>query len=77
MSDLICSMIILFATCELADRISTEFDDINDMVNKLDWYSFPVTIQKTLPLIIMNTQKSVGFVCFGSILCNRDTFKKV
>ena len=71
------TFVLLFASCELAGRMSIEFDDINDQINRFDWYLFPHEMQQLLPIIMANTQQEVGFECFGSILCNRDTFKKV
>lgn len=75
--DLFLTVPILFACCELAGRMSCEFDDIKDLIGQFDWYLFPLKIQQTLPVVIMNEQEPVGFACFGSFMCNRDTFKKV
>lgn len=69
--------ILLFASCELVGRISQEFNDICDMVDQFDWYRFPCEMQKILPIIMMSTQQPVEFECFGSIACNRETFKRV
>ena len=67
----------MFVTCELAGRMSNEFDDINDSIGQFDWHSFPLKMQKILPTIIQNAQQPVGFECFGSVMCNRETFQKV
>lgn len=67
----------IFITCELCQRISNEFDEINDMIGQFHWYCFPIEINRMLPMILMSTQQTVVFECFGSITCNRETFKKV
>ena len=67
----------LFAPCELADRMSSKFDEINYLVNQLDWYPFSYDMNKMLLIILINARKEVGFQCFGSCVCNRDTFRKV
>lgn len=68
---------VLFVSCELSGRMSTEFNDINDLVDRFDWYLFSHAMKKMLPLIMANAQEEVGITCFGRIMCNRDTFKKV
>ena len=57
--------------------MSIEFDDINDLINQFDWYSFPLKMQQMLPFILANAQQPVGFECFGSFACNRELFRKV
>lgn len=74
---LLCTLIILYSSCELAGRMSIEFVKINDKIDQLDWYLLPIEMQQLLPIIMANAQQTVGFVCFGSLLCNRETFKKV
>lgn len=70
-------VIFLLILCELPDRISTEFDDLNDMIDRFDWYLLPLEIKKLLPMVMMNTQKSFGLTYFGSYRCNRESFRKV
>lgn len=68
---------ILFAACELGERlgnIGIVFD--NELVQS-DWYLFPMDIQKMLPMMIINTQKPFVAKCFGSVACTRRQFKKV
>lgn len=67
-------IVLLFTSCELAGRMSNEFDDINDIVDQFDWHLFPLETQRILPIIMANAQQPFGFKCFGSYLCNRDTF---
>lgn len=75
--ELLLTLMCLFTTCELSGRLSCEFDDINDRINEFNWYSFPLEMQRLLPIIMANTQQPVDFYCFGSSKCNRDTIKKV
>lgn len=63
--------------CELAGRVGNEFGDIDAKIGQFKWYLFPHKIQQLLPIIIINAQQEVGFECFGSMLCNRETFKRV
>lgn len=75
--ELLGTFTFLFVPCELAGRISSRFEDINDLITQFDWYLFPQEVKQTLPLIMIISQQEVGFTCLGSFLCNRATFKKV
>lgn len=67
----------LFIACELCQRICLAFEDCNDMINQFEWYSFPATIQQMLPMTLNFIQQPVEIKCFGSITCDRETFKYV
>lgn len=47
------------------------------MIDALDWYIFPIEMQKMLPTILIEAQQLVALECFGSILCSREVFKQV
>lgn len=68
---------MLFAPCEIFQRISNAFDEISATVEQLSWYRYPKDIQQTLPMVFMATQQPIEFECFGSISCNRKTFTMV
>lgn len=67
----------IFIACELCERVSNAYSEIDDAVNHINWHLFPIEIQKMLPTIIINTQKPIVFECFGSICFSRETFKNV
>lgn len=66
-----------FFACDIGQRISNAFNEINDVIGKFDWYLFPNELQKLLPIIIHFAQLPVEMKFFGSIACNRDSLKKV
>lgn len=68
---------VVVAICELGQRLTNAFEEINDEIWQMDWYLFPSQIQRMLPTIMNLTQKKVAFKCFGSIAGSRETFKKV
>lgn len=68
---------LVFTVCELCQRISKSFLKINAIVDQLNWYLFPKNVQKMMLIISIMVQQSVDVECFGSIACNRDTFKRV
>lgn len=71
------SLLVVFLVCELGQRASDSFTKISYTIDEFDWHLFPYEIQKLLPTILIVTQKLVAQECFGSILCSRNTFKKV
>lgn len=72
------SMGLSFLACELGQRITNAFDDIDDVLRiELNWYSLPNKVRKMLPIILINTQEVVALHCFGSILCSRESFSNV
>lgn len=69
--------ILVFISCELAGRVGNEFEEIGYMIGQFKWYLFPFEIQQLVPIIIINAQQKMGFECFGSAICDRETFKNV
>lgn len=67
----------LFLVCDLGQRLSNAYDEIDFVINQLDWYQFPDEIRQVWPIIINMVQQSVEIRCFGSVSCNRETLKKV
>lgn len=67
----------VFIGCELCERISNAYIEIDDAVNQFDWYLFSPEVKRLLPMMSINTQKPIVFECFGSIRLNRETFKNV
>lgn len=67
----------VFIACELGERSTGAFDEISDIIYQFDWYLLPAEIQQMLPSIIHFAQQPVDLVCFGSITCSRESFKKV
>lgn len=68
----------VYIICEIGERASEAFEEIDNGIGAIfDWYLFPPQIQKILPLLTMDAQQLVALQCFGSILCNRETFENV
>lgn len=70
-------LILLLGICGFSQRISNAFEEINDVIVQFDWYLFPIEINRMLPTILLVTQHSVALKCFGSMACNRETYKMV
>lgn len=68
---------LLCVACELGERFRNLFDEIAVTIEQFKWYSFPFGMQRILPIIILNAQEPVAIACFGSILCDRKSFKFV
>lgn len=68
---------LIFAVCELGQRISNAYGEIEDRIWQLDWYLLPIEIKRMLPTIILYAQRPSVIDFFGSMFCCREQFKKV
>lgn len=68
---------ILYVINILGERVTAAYIAVCDAIDKLDWYAYPIEMQKTLPFILINAQQPVTLKCFGSISCGREVFKRV
>lgn len=68
---------IIFTCCELGERLSIVYDQMDFDIGQFDWYRFPIEIQRLLPLVMMNAQpigkvwktKTMRFVALGDEIC--------
>lgn len=68
---------LLFFSCEIGQRFTSKFDTLNCVFNQFKWYTFPIEVQRMLPMIIRNAQQPVTIRCFGRVMCLRESFRKV
>lgn len=71
------ALILTYLPCEFGERLSNGMVEINDCIDQFNWYLFSLEIRKILPMILLSVQQPVEIRFFGSIACNRDSFKKV
>lgn len=62
----------VFILCELCERISQGFNEINNIFNEYNYLTVPMEIRR-----LICTQQPMEFKFFGSIACSRESFKKV
>lgn len=67
----------VFMSCELCQKVTNGCEEFSDRIGQLKWYLFPIKIKRFLPIVILHAQQPTVFKCFGSIACDRDTFKQV
>lgn len=67
---------VIFAYCELGERVGIAFDEINIAIEQLKWYLLPQKTRKMLLNIFVVAQEPVKFNILGSTACNRKTFKE-
>lgn len=68
---------LVLVICELGQRITNAFDEIDDQIENFDWNLFSLEVQKLLPIMLMVVQQPVELHIFGSASGLRETFKKV
>lgn len=76
-SDITWSFGAVFVCCELCQRAINACADVGDDFSTLDWYLYPIGIQKILLQIETNIHKLPEFQCFGNITCERIAVKQV
>lgn len=67
----------VFLACEIGQRFTDLFEDITDLLGRLNWYLFPMNVQRLLPTILVNAQEPVVIGCFGIINGSRVQCQKV
>lgn len=68
---------LVFIACELGQKMTDAFEEIDTTIGQIDWYLFPIEIKRMMLTIAANTQQPVTLECFGSIACTREVFRKV
>ena len=71
------SFALVFIVCELGQRVSNGFDDIDSKIDQLRWYKLPKDLWRMLPILMAGSQNPARLAVFGSIKCNRESFKLV
>lgn len=71
------AFVLIFFVNEIGQRFGDAFEGIKDVVDQLNWYFYPIKLQRHLPAMIINVQKPVAIKFFGSAVCGREQFKKV
>lgn len=74
---LICMTGLAFVGCEMGERMSTTFNEIEHVIYQLDWYSFPADIRVMLPTVLIYSQKPFNLNGFGSYSYTRNVFTMV
>lgn len=75
--EVIYALSIICIVCELGERMTIAYDEMDCVIQQFSWYLFPIQIQRQLPIVMINAQQSVTLQCFGSIFANRESFKQV
>lgn len=71
----VCALMLL--VCEVGQRLSEKFTEINDVMDQLNWYAYPREVKRMLPTILTNLQQPVIIKCFAFIFCDREYSKRV
>lgn len=66
---------VVFIFCEFGEQIHSQFDEINDFICELDWFTFPLHIQRMMPMVFLSSQNPAKLSASGGIPCSRPTFK--
>lgn len=67
----------MFVFCDLGEKLTKRFTEIDSAIYYCEWYTFPVDIQRLLPITMMAAQDAVLITGFANLSCTRQAFKKV
>lgn len=45
---------LVFIVCEVGQRLTEKFNELNDIFAGLEWYSFPFELQRIYPTVLTN-----------------------
>lgn len=48
---------MIFLYCEIGEKVTQKFDEINYEIGQFDWYSFPFELLKFMPTIMLVNQQ--------------------
>lgn len=68
---------VVFMSCEIGQRMTNAFEEVEDVTCQNSWYLFPLNVQRMFPMIIISLQETVELPIIGTVACGRDTFEKV
>lgn len=68
---------IMLFICELGQRLSNAFVEIDNAIELFRWYLFPLEVKKMLPIVLSAAHRPVVLEFFGSLSGTRGTFKEV
>lgn len=71
------SFAIVFGICEFGERLTGRFDVFDATLWQCNWYSYPIELQRSLPILMANAQQIPFLKSYGNITCTRDSFKMV
>lgn len=71
------ALILIFATCELGQRFTNAFIEVDDDLAHLKFYLLPMEIRRVLPIIMIYSQEPLVVKFFGQMSVTRDQFKRV
>lgn len=62
---------------ETGQMMSNNLEEMKDILWQSEWYSFPIEIQRMLPMAVANTQRPILVHGFGNLLFHRQSIKQV
>lgn len=77
LSEMFSSIIFILIFCEVGEKVSQMFVEIDREIIHIQWFWFPIEVQRYFVIILSFGQKTVCLNGFGSISGSREVFKHV
>lgn len=67
----------LFLNFEFGQRVTNQFGRFGAELEKCDWDTLPVGMQRMYVIFLSDTQQTVNIACYFNVSCTREIFQKV
>lgn len=71
------SFALIFFFCHSCQSVTDRFSQLDNAVYHCEWHSYPIKVQRILPIIMLALQQPVVFHGFGNVFYTREAFKNV
>lgn len=71
------ALLLVLLACEVGQRFTNAFSEVDDDLIHLDFYLLPEKDQRVLPMLITYSQQPLIAEFFGSLSVTRNQFKRV
>lgn len=66
-----------YVLCNLGEDVASHHTDLSNEIYNLSWHLYPMQMQHSMILMMLNSQQSIYIKGFATFDCSRDTFKRV
>lgn len=76
-SSMVWIFLYVFVLCELGQRITNRFEQLDDSFGQCNWYLFPIEMKKMFVITTAISQQPIFIRGYGNVFCSCETLKRV
>lgn len=66
-----------FVVCNFGESVTSHYTDLSNKIYNLSWHLCPLKFQRSVKLMMFNTQQPIYIEGFAGLRCTHETYKKV